>query len=196
MPTGYTAGVQDGRIVEFREFALQCARAFGALIELRDEPLAATVPPPFEPRGYHQKALGEAQAKLAEIEAMDDRAVARAAEAAYLESCQFWAEVREKRATERVRYEAMLAKVNAWAPPTPDHQGLKDFMLSQLRESIDWDCRDYETEPPRRQTEAEWRTEALAQARNMIELHTQEHAKEVARVNDRNAWVRALAQSL
>jgi hypothetical protein len=39
MPTGYTAGVADGTITEFREYALLCARAFGACIMLRDEPV-------------------------------------------------------------------------------------------------------------------------------------------------------------
>lgn len=36
MPTGYTAAFSD-RDVPFREFALQCARAFGACIMQRDD---------------------------------------------------------------------------------------------------------------------------------------------------------------
>jgi hypothetical protein len=32
MPTGYTSAIADG--IEFKDFALRCARAFGALVEL------------------------------------------------------------------------------------------------------------------------------------------------------------------
>ena len=35
----------------------------------------------------------------------------------------------------RERYETMLAEVEAWQPPTPDHEELKRFMADQLRES-------------------------------------------------------------
>lgn len=34
----------------------------------------------------------------------------------------------------------MLEKVEAWIPPTKDHDHLKEFMITQLRESIDFDC--------------------------------------------------------
>jgi len=44
MPTGYTCQVQDGMITEFKEFALLCARNFGACITLRDEPLSPDIP--------------------------------------------------------------------------------------------------------------------------------------------------------
>ena len=35
MPTGYTAAVCSGEITEIKDFALSCARAFGALITMR-----------------------------------------------------------------------------------------------------------------------------------------------------------------
>lgn len=37
MPTGYTAGIIDGKINTFRDFALVCVKAFGAAIHMRDE---------------------------------------------------------------------------------------------------------------------------------------------------------------
>jgi hypothetical protein len=39
MPTGYTAPVQSGEIVELEDFILLCARAFGACVMQRDEPM-------------------------------------------------------------------------------------------------------------------------------------------------------------
>lgn len=37
MPTGYTAGIIDGKIKDFKEFAKLCSRAF--IVHLRDEPI-------------------------------------------------------------------------------------------------------------------------------------------------------------
>ena len=39
MPTGFTAGILDGKINSFREFALVCVRAFGAAAHMRDDGL-------------------------------------------------------------------------------------------------------------------------------------------------------------
>ena len=39
MPTGYTAGIADGTITNFEQYALRCIRAFGATMHLRDESL-------------------------------------------------------------------------------------------------------------------------------------------------------------
>lgn len=35
----------------------------------------------------------------------------------------------------------MLSKVRRWTPPSKDHEGIKDFMESQLIDSLDFDCR-------------------------------------------------------
>jgi hypothetical protein len=47
MPTGYTAPIADG--MTFEQFALGCARAFGALVTMRDEPSDAPIPERLEP---------------------------------------------------------------------------------------------------------------------------------------------------
>jgi len=44
MPTGYTAEIYEGeKEVTFEKFALTCARAFGACITIRDEPMSASI---------------------------------------------------------------------------------------------------------------------------------------------------------
>jgi hypothetical protein len=49
MPTGYTDCVRSGEVTEFADFAMKCARAFGACIEMRDEPSGTPIPEAFEP---------------------------------------------------------------------------------------------------------------------------------------------------
>ncbi len=63
MPTGYTADIAKG--ITFQQYAWSCARAFGALVMMRDEPSDAPIPEAFTPSDYHVKALAEARAKLA-----------------------------------------------------------------------------------------------------------------------------------
>lgn len=197
MPTGYTHNVQDGSLTEFRDFALQCARAFGACITLRDEPAGAPIPDEFQPSDYHEKALASAKAELARLEALSDRDVARAADADYEAAAEGWKKRRAEKITQLQRYEAMLAKAEAWIPPTPDHQGLKDFMCEQLRQSIDFDCGGGSWDKlPTRQTEAAWRFNAIETATRSIAHHTKEHAKEVERCRGRTEWVRALRASV
>ena len=63
MPTGYTAGIIDGKTETFQEFAKQCMRAFGATIHMRDENMDKEYEP-RTPSDYHTKALEEAKEKL------------------------------------------------------------------------------------------------------------------------------------
>lgn len=48
MPTGYTDKIYRGEPQTFPEFAARSARAFGALISMRDEPLGDELPKKIE----------------------------------------------------------------------------------------------------------------------------------------------------
>ena len=49
MPTGYTCHIEDGTVTTLRQYALTCARAFGACASMRDEPLTVLPPSKVEP---------------------------------------------------------------------------------------------------------------------------------------------------
>jgi hypothetical protein len=67
MPTGYTADVQNGTVTELRDFALSCARAFGACIMMRDDPPGTPIPDQFEPSSYYRIECEKAQAELSRL---------------------------------------------------------------------------------------------------------------------------------
>ncbi len=71
MPTGYTAILME-KGQTFQEFIMGCARAFGALIEMRDSPNDAPIPDKFEPSDYHAKRIIELREKLAKFKLMTD----------------------------------------------------------------------------------------------------------------------------
>lgn len=196
MATGYTYGVQDGQITELRPFAMKCARAFGALITMRDEPNDAPVPETLKPdTGYHDRALADARAEAAKLGTMTAEERAKAAEAAYAKAFDQWKERAEKRDVERARYESMLAQVGAWHAPEAI-AGLKAFMAEQLNTSMHDDCDgDYDKEPERISADG-WHRHRVAETARSIEYHEKARAEEIARTDERNAWLAALRNSL
>ena len=139
MPTGYTAILTEQEGTTFPQFAIRCARAFGALYHMRDDPWDA----PLRFRGlikessaYQQEYLDSSKERLASLEAMtaEERlALGVKARDSDIESSK---RSLEKCQTENKIYEDMIVQVNAWTPPTADHVELKKFMLEQLETSL------------------------------------------------------------
>lgn len=196
MPTGYTADVQSGKVTEFSQFAMQCARAFGALVTMRDDPPDAAIPQEFQPTSYHVEKLSEARDTLSRLRAMTVDQRDLAARKHYEDARASWDKYEAERAAARSRYDAMLAHVRTWQPPSPEHDGLKSFMIDQLEKSIDFDCSPPCRNPPKPMRRDDWFNMAVAQAERDIAYHTEENANEVDRASKRTEWVRALRKSL
>lgn len=196
MPTGYTAAIENG--ISFEEYAMNCARAFGALITMRDDPPDAKIPDEFVPSDYANKLMEDAQAKLARLRAMSDEDADAGARAAYDAVCASHAQAIGKANALRRKYSDMLRKVIDWVPPSSDHVELKKFMVSQINESIEFDCstRYYNENKPVRMTGKEWRAKEIAAALRDIEYYSRQHREELDRVAKRSEWVRQLRTSL
>jgi hypothetical protein len=192
MPTGYTADIAKG--IDFRTYAMGCAQAFGACISLRDDP-NSTIPEQFEPDSYHQEALERAEESLKEAEAMTLEEAAAKASEAYCRDLESWSDASRKDRQLQEKYEEMLIEVEKWEPPTPDHVELKKFMASQIRESMDFDC-GFSRTAPTLKNPLEFKTVAIESAKRDMAYHRKEHAEEIKRTNGRNAWIKALRDSL
>jgi hypothetical protein len=196
MPSAYTAEVQKG--ITFNQFAMLCARAMGATIMMHDEPFDAPIPERFEPSDHYAKALEEARTHLAWVKQMPlteaEREAKKEHEANLALNQQRIRESRELRA----KYDAMLQQVMAWRPPTEDHIGLQEFMVHQLRESINFDCDEayYEDHTPILRSAEEWKQDQIAKAEWRVSHYEKCHAEEIERVNGRNEWLKALRESL
>lgn len=196
MPTGYTADIKDG--ITFNTFALNCARAFGACIMLRDEPAGGDkIPEQFEVSNYHAEHAEKMRGELVSFHALTpsqrEQQAAKAWDDAETRRLMRLEEMR----AQRKAYEGMLAQVDAWTPPTAEHVGLRDFMRKQIVESIDFDCDEtYYLTPTARLTGEQWAAKRLADLQRDITYHEQNHAEEVQRTDGRSAWVKALRASL
>lgn len=195
MPTGYTHRVQTGEVSDLRGFILCCARAFGACVEQRDDSL--DVPPREQKPGrWHADRAKECRDRAAAILNQPMSAWRSDRLARHEAALREYVDSEQRRSDGSARYRAMIAKVEAWTPPTAEHAELKAFMLDQLRESLRFDY-DYEHRPPKMPglTEADQLAEAaeyLAEAAR----HEKEQSEEEERVARRNRWIRDLYAAL
>jgi hypothetical protein len=195
MPTGYTSDLYEGKDVTVGDFILGCARAFGALVSMRDDAPDTPIPEEFEPTDYHLTALNAAKARLDHLAAMSAADIERLAQQERDQETARFVERDAQRRALRARYEAMLDQIHYWMPPTPEHHELKTFMIDQLERSIESDC-GYRDNPPRKKAPGEWHVEQIEKAKRDVEYHATEDRKERERVAQRNQWVRALRDSL
>jgi hypothetical protein len=199
MPTGYTAFLQEKPDMSFRDFALLCARAFGACIMQRDDELSTELV--FDkPSDYHSNALKEAKKTLKETQNWSVKQSKEDLNAdIYSANCRMREELKEQSQWKET-YETMLDLVNKWKPPTEGHAQFKEFMIEQLTQSIEWDCNSHyytqEVDRLNAFTPEEWKEEKIKNAIHDIEYHTKNHAEEVERIKQRNEWKYQLIQSL
>ncbi len=200
MATGYTSSITDKST--FNDFAMTCARAFGACITLRDESLNPDIPE-MQPNDYYLKALEEAKKELSQLAEMSDLEAQCIIDEEYLSEKTCFEEIIKEKIKLRKNYERILNQAKDWCPPTDDHIDLKSFMLQQLHDSIENDCSSidlYQKEllelSVSTKDAGKWRKEKYAKLTQDLEYYEKEYAEEVERTNKRNSWVNAIKASL
>ena len=198
MPTGYTHKVQETDDLPFDEFLWDCARAFGALIHMRDDSMGAQIKLPEE-SDWHKNSLKEATSKLEKLQKMT-LAQAKAERDRERERAQKNAkESLAEKLQSRKRYERMIKLVEAWSPPTSEHKGLKEFMLSQLNDSVKFDCNnDYYEDLLKKKmvSPKEWLAAAIADAKYSIDYHSKKAREEHEDTLKRIEWIMQLQHSV
>jgi hypothetical protein len=194
MPTDYTYPVVEGTITEFPAFALSCARAFGALITMREDPMDAPIPDEIKPdTNYCETRLAADKKRLGEVQAMTNGEANAAAMAAHNEALASRSKYLAEKETEAARINAMLAKVHEWHPPTPEHVEMKKFMIDQLTISLPG---DYAPSIPALLNGAAWRQQQIDRLAEAIVRNQKEIDKERERAAGRTEWIKALRASL
>lgn len=198
MPTGYTEPIKDG--MQFPEYALRCARQFGAMIRFRDESLGKPLPDEMEPILYHKEKALEVEKELDNIASMSDSDCEIAAMSEYNSAVKtYHRQIKEHEELE-LKYRAILEKAHQWNPPTEDHKGLKTFMVEQLRSSIDFDCdvqyykQSLSKLAPK--TGKQWRDYEDQRLLDSLKYHKESWDKELKVVARANRWLRKLRESV
>ncbi len=195
MPTGYTCVVEDGSVTSFREFALRCSRAFGAMVTLREEPLSSELPE-FKLEPYYLERVQRCEIDLGNALNMTEAEALEEAQIAFLHETERFAKYSEDKRVVRERYQKMIAKVESWEPPTSEHVELKNFMLQQLKDSIGGDSDLYLKGPKPCPSGQEWKAERVKHCSEWLAHARESLTNEEERVRSRNLWVKQLRDSL
>lgn len=200
MPTGYTAGVMDGTITEFKDYAFQCARAFGALVTLRDEPMTPDIPT-LKVEDYYLAEVKRAEKEVEKISTMTSKQI----EAEFLKhkarEIKYHTKGIKDQEKVRKRYSKMLEEAKKFVAPTDEHVKYRDFLISQLEESLNWDCgsnyhQEQLTRVKRKKSARAWHREALTEAKYQLKYARKSLKEEIERVKSRNDWISQLKKAV
>ncbi len=197
MPTGYTSDIQND--ISFEDYLLGCARAFGACVHQRDDSMKDK-PKLRAVSDHYEETILEMEAELGAIRTMNREQREKYGQELKEEAIAYAQKSFNEKVLLKNKYDAMLAKAQAWNPPTPDHVNLKQFMIDQINESIRFDC------------DTAYTLEKLTEASNAkpvdlveekavgyersIKFYEEEWAKDKSRVEEANRWISALYDSL
>lgn len=201
MPTGFTAPIYDGEDITFEQFANSCLRNFGIYLRFEGKyPNLSRyeIPDKIRPSDYYKKRYEEAKAEYEKH--LANPKTKEELEAEYITYVKGVIKNNEDRTKEnkalKNRYNAMLSKVRSWIPPSEDYNGIKDFMESQLIDSLDFDCRHVYVENiiPK----DEW-IQKQANRTDLIEsmkYNLEHHNKAVIAAEKDTQWLKTFSESI
>ena len=197
MPTGYTAALCE-RDVPFDKFVWTCARAFGALISMRDDGLDAAIPARFGPSTYSQEQVRTLTVELKRLKGMSKQECAAEMERENAEHLAANEKYVAECAAKRERLMKMRNQVDAWKPPSADHFELKRFMQEQIDSTIrcDGKASTFHLELITHGTPEDWRRSKMNECSQSIAYHEEAQREENERVAGRNLWLARLHESL
>jgi len=199
MPTGYTSKIYEGEEQTGKEFIMTCARAFGALITMRDEPSDAEIPEELKVDTYHKKELDRSKQELKKYQNMTLEEAQELVNQSYQKEVKENNKYHNEKLILKYRYEKVLAEVKEWQIPSPEHHDLKDYAIKQLEDSIRFDCgkvEEYVVKEIKKSTPEEYIQNKIESCRYSVKYHQENWDKEVTRTNERNIWIKQLRESL
>ena len=194
MPSGITAPIYEGDGITFEQFVWRCARQMMPLIHMRDMSIDTPITMPTLSE-YHKHELAKKEAHLA--------ALLRTAENPEYALKEMYVEYEAamdrhikavKAAKEaRRRIKALLARVHAWSPPSPDHQGLKDLMLKQLEQDLHYEG-TYDLPEPKDNPLDLWLAKKISMVERDIHYHKEQLAIDESNHAERMKWLEQLIE--
>jgi hypothetical protein len=196
MPTCYTEIIE--KEIDFKDFVLRCARNFSPLITMREKSLDTPIPEQLKPSQYYLNKLLGLKKELEWIESLSDKELEEKALEEYNERIRDKNNNIDKNNKLRNKYNNMLNKVKKWTPPTPKHRGLKDFMISQIVESINNDCNNHYwlNINITLKTGKDWKFMKIKEFIENISYYESENSREIEKTKNNNIWLKQLRDSL
>ncbi len=189
--TGYTYKIVEG--MDFKEWVLYTAQAFS--MSSRDGMRDSIEIMKLDP--YYEENVADTKSRLDKLRAMSPEQQIEYAQAQIDESINSTKEEIAITTKERELLQAMRDKVEAWSPPSTDHEGLKRYMLQQIDESMRYDsCEDLKAELRSRKSAKVHFEMLLSMAECTYKNAIKRLYEQMEAVAKHNEWVKLLVESL
>ena len=200
MPSGLTCKIYNGEDLSLRGFVLNCARQFGPgyhASQSGEKELPKDKAPILTVGSYHEGKIIEAEKELEKWENLRNNLeeAQKLYDEQYAQNMQYNTAVNEERNEIKERYNTVLEKVKAWDIPI-EYNSLKELMLKQLKENIEWDCSPYTPYKEEKVPIEEWIEVRIRLARRDLDYHTKEFQEEKRRVEYDNKYLKGLYEAL
>jgi hypothetical protein len=200
MPSGLTCKIYSGEDLTLRGFVLSCATQFGPgynASQHGEKELPKDKAPIRTVGSYHEEKIIEAEKEIEKWENLRNNLeeAQKLYDEQYAKNMQANAAVNEERSKIKERYNTVLEKVKAWNIPV-EYTSLKELMLKQLKDSIEWDCTPYTPYNKERVPIEEWIEVRIRLAKRDLDYHTKELQEEKRRVEYDNKYLKGLYKAL
>ena len=200
MPSGLTCKIYSGEELTLRDFALRCVTQLGAgyfASQQGEKELPKDKAPILTVRSYHEVKIIKAEKEIEKWEALRNNLeeARKLYDEQYAKNMQTNAAVNEQRKEIKERYNTVLEKVKAWDIPI-EYNSLKELMLRQLKESIEWDCSPYTPYKEEKVPIEEWIEVGIRLAKRDLDYHTKEFQEEKRRIAEYNNYLKGLYEAL
>jgi len=138
MPTGYTAGILDGTTKSFEQYAKQCVKAFGVAVHMREDNISDEFKK-REPSTYHLDGIKNDKENIRKWEDISDEEIISDKNAEMTTSKADHEMNLTKAKEQQSLLQDYLSKAKAFVPPTKEHEGIAEFMVNQLKMTIEKD---------------------------------------------------------
>lgn len=129
--TGYTSLIAQGEITTAKDFLKICLRAFGVLVEMRDEPLSANIPTQIEKNDFYSKKKEQAEKKLKELKAFFPKQWEEMLKKEIKATKETLKKGEEKAEKERMLLDRLTREICGWQCDK-EFRDVKNFALEQL----------------------------------------------------------------
>lgn len=196
--TGYTHILVEKNL-DFNQFVMICTRAFGHLINMRDENLDKEIPNELPLDTYYKDESEKHKQKINLLKRMSKTEAINWAKAQINYTLKGTEDTFQKNKIEQKKCQAILEQVKSWTPPTEDHLPLKTFMIDQLECSIKDNLITYYKDEIKRIKNLdplEYYKDQIKMEEESLE-HTQNYWERTLTANKKsNKWLKDLRKSL
>lgn len=135
MPTTFTYFIEDGTIVDGKEFVKLCTRYFGVETKISDANNKVDILGNVEePNGYFKRRLKEEQEILEKLKAMTPKEIEAEYNRIYNEEMETRKQAYDRAMELDAKYSKVLGDILKWRPDEK-YEDLRTFAINQIRES-------------------------------------------------------------